>query len=59
MSRLLQVVSDFCTWTRMRIKREKSVATGFDFKIYPRRTFYMRGPLSPDSRPMKPLRIWV
>jgi hypothetical protein len=29
MSRLLQVVADFCG---MRIKREKSVATGFDFK---------------------------
>ncbi len=32
MSRLLQVVADFCTWSRMRIKREKSVDTGFDFK---------------------------
>ncbi len=32
MSRLLQVVADFCTWSGMRIKREHSVATGFDFK---------------------------
>jgi hypothetical protein len=32
MSRLLQVVTDFCTWSWMRIKRENSVATGFDFK---------------------------
>jgi ribonuclease HI len=32
MSRLLQVVADFCAWSGMRIKREKSVATGFDFK---------------------------
>jgi ribonuclease HI len=32
MSRLLQVVTDFCTWSGMRIKREKSVATGFNFK---------------------------
>jgi hypothetical protein len=32
MSRLLQVVADFCAWSSMRIKREKSVATGFDFK---------------------------
>jgi ribonuclease HI len=34
MSRLLQVVSDFCAWSGMRIKREKSVATGFDFKSH-------------------------
>ncbi len=33
MSRLLQVVADFCAWFGMRIKRgEKSVATGFVFK---------------------------
>ena len=32
MSRLLQVVADFCAWSGMRIKLEKSVATGFDFK---------------------------
>ncbi len=32
MSRLLQVVSDFCAWSWMRVKREKSVITGFDFK---------------------------
>ena len=32
MSRLLKVVSDFCAWSGMRIKREKSVVTGFDFK---------------------------
>ena len=32
MSRLLKVVSDFCAWSGMRIKREKSVMTGFDFK---------------------------
>ena len=32
MSRLLQVVSDFCAWSGMRIKREKSVITGFDYK---------------------------
>jgi hypothetical protein len=30
-SRLLQVVADFCAWSGMRIKL-KSVATGFDFK---------------------------
>ena len=32
MSRLLKVVSDFCAWSGMRVKREKSVITGFDFK---------------------------
>ena len=32
MVRLLAVVSDFCAWSGMRIKREKSVTTGFDFK---------------------------
>jgi hypothetical protein len=32
MARLLQVVADFCAWSGMRIKREKSVATCFDFK---------------------------
>ena len=32
MSRLLQVVADFCVWSGMRIKREKSVATGFDYQ---------------------------
>jgi hypothetical protein len=32
MSRLLKVVSDFCAWSGMRINREKSVITGFDFK---------------------------
>ncbi len=32
MSRLLQVMADFCAWSCMRIKREKSVATCFDFK---------------------------
>ena len=32
MSSLLQVVSDFCAWSRMRVKREKSVITGFNFK---------------------------
>jgi hypothetical protein len=29
---LLQVVSDFCAWSGMRVKHEKSVATGLDFK---------------------------
>ena len=32
MSRLLQVVADFCVWSWMRIKGAKSVATCFDFK---------------------------
>jgi hypothetical protein len=32
MSSLLQVVSDFCAWSGMKVKREKSVITGFDFK---------------------------
>ena len=32
MSRLLQAVAEFCAWSGMRIKREKSVFTGFDFK---------------------------
>ena len=33
LSRLLQVVADFCVWSGMRIKREKSVITGFDFRL--------------------------
>jgi hypothetical protein len=33
LSRLLQVVADFCAWSGMRIKREKSVVTGFDFRL--------------------------
>jgi len=32
MSRLLEAVAGFCAWSGMRIKREKSVITGFDFK---------------------------
>jgi hypothetical protein len=32
MSSLLQVVSDFCAWSGMRVKGEKSVITGFDYK---------------------------
>jgi len=32
MTRLLQVVADFCAWSGMRIKREKSVITAFDYK---------------------------
>ncbi len=32
MSRLLQVVADFCVWSWMRIKGAKTVATCFDFK---------------------------
>jgi hypothetical protein len=32
MSRLLEAVAGFCTWSGMRIKREKSVITGFDYK---------------------------
>jgi hypothetical protein len=32
MSSLLQVVSDFCAWSRMKIKREKAVITCFDYK---------------------------
>ena len=31
MSRLLGVVADFCAWSGMRIKREKSVMTAYDF----------------------------
>ncbi len=30
--RLFQVVAAFCSWSGMRMKREKSVATGFVFK---------------------------
>ncbi len=33
LSRLLQVVADFCAWSGMRIKREKPVVTGFDFRL--------------------------
>jgi hypothetical protein len=33
LSRLLRVVADFCAWSGMRIKREKSVITGFDFRL--------------------------
>ena len=32
MSHLQQVIADFCTWSGMRIKREKSVITAFDYK---------------------------
>ncbi len=32
MSRLLEAVAGFCAWSWMRIKREKSVITGFDYK---------------------------
>jgi hypothetical protein len=32
MALLLQVAADLCAWSGMRIKREKSIATGFDFK---------------------------
>ena len=32
MSRLLQVVADFCEWSGMRIKLEKSVITAYDYK---------------------------
>ena len=32
MQRLLQVVSDFCTWSGMRIKMKKSVVSAYDFK---------------------------
>jgi hypothetical protein len=31
MARLLGVVADFCRWSGMRVKLEKSVATAFDF----------------------------
>ncbi len=31
MGRLLGVVADFCRWSGMRVKLEKSVATAFDF----------------------------
>jgi hypothetical protein len=34
MSLLLQVMADFCAWSWVRIKLEKSVATGFDFKSH-------------------------
>ncbi len=34
LSRLLRVMADFCAWSGMRIKREKSVVTGFDFRLY-------------------------
>jgi hypothetical protein len=33
MSLLLQVEAEFCTWSCMQIKREKLVATCFDFKL--------------------------
>jgi hypothetical protein len=32
MSRLLEAVAGFCAWSWMRITREKSVITGFDYK---------------------------
>ncbi len=31
MSRLLNIVADFCQWSGMRIKLQKSVASAFDF----------------------------
>ncbi len=31
MNRLLIVVTDFCRWSGMRVKLEKTVATAFDF----------------------------
>jgi hypothetical protein len=31
MSRLLKIVADFCQWSGMRIKLQKSVASAFDF----------------------------
>ena len=31
MSHLLQVVNKFCAWSGMRVKREKSVISGFDY----------------------------
>ena len=33
MGRLLEVVADFCHWSGMRVKLEKSVATAFDFLL--------------------------
>ena len=33
MGRLLEVVADFCKWSGMRVKLEKSVATAFDFLL--------------------------
>ncbi len=33
LSCLLQVIADFCAWSAMRIKREKSVVTEFDFRL--------------------------
>ena len=32
MGHLLEVVADFCRWSGMQVKLEKSVATAFDFK---------------------------
>ena len=32
MNRLLQVVADFCDWSGMRIKREKSVISAVDYR---------------------------
>ena len=32
MNRLLNVVADFCRWSGMRVKLEKTVATAFDFR---------------------------
>ena len=33
LSRLLEVVRGFCSWSGMRIRREKSVITAFDFGL--------------------------
>ena len=50
MSHLLQVVADFCAWSGMRIKREKSVTTCFDFQkgvaLSPEGILYAGGPLT-------------
>ena len=32
MSHLLEIVNKFCAWSGMRVKREKSVISGFDYK---------------------------
>jgi hypothetical protein len=62
MSRLLQAVADFCAWSGMRIKREKSVATGFDFKngvALPTEGILYAGARSLAWRQARPLPIWA
>ncbi len=62
LSSLLQVVADFCAWSGMRIKREKSVVTGFDFRLgtnLPTAGILMKVPPWQTWRLRKPLHTWA